>query len=169
MAKSDATSYLERDKVDQAFLETEAWADLVFRTFRAASETRDRAKVQLLARILIGASRVDRDTELEAEAVLASVADLSPLELEVASAIWRMLTRDGADDRDLQLAEANERWSEEALPRAARPNRTFHLKRIERAGLISEYAGAYLDYGGGAYQCTATFRRLMRELEKNRR
>jgi hypothetical protein len=157
---------LSEEKLDRAFLNSEAFDDLTLRAFRAAAETRDREKTRLYAAILVGAVDSDRDRTLDPEAVLSSVAELAPVELELARAIYRMQKTD--PDRDLELKDVWDRgWNdEENFPSAARRDLAFYLKRIERTGLIEEFTGAYLDYGGGTYRTTRTFRRLMRHLER---
>jgi hypothetical protein len=41
------------------------------------------------------------------------------------------------------------------------PDREFLLKRLEAAGFISEVGGARLDYEGGAYTETETYRKIV--------
>lgn len=48
-----------------------------------------------------------------------------------------------------------------SLPPKIAAQGTFHLLRLQRAGLIKEKIGAFFDYAGGEYLATATLRSLM--------
>lgn len=161
-----AAERLGEEKVDRAFLDTEEWDDLVIRAMRSAADTRDREKIRLYAALLVGAAATDRDRDVDLESLLSAIAELSPLEIRLARSIYEMQKLDV--DRDLELTEVVARgWGDPAkYPAEAMANLTFHLKRLERTGLVSEITGAYWDYTGGAYRVTMTFRRLMRYLER---
>ena len=165
-----AAEHLDDKKVNRDFLASEEFDDLMMRAFRSASETRDRDKIRLYAAILIGAASAEL-ADVDPESILAAIAELSPLEITVARELYRQqhgqLSLDASGpDRDLELSEVNERAKDARWPARAVPNLSYHLKRIERTGLIAEITGTYWDYTGGAYRTTSTFRRLMRYLER---
>lgn len=155
-----AAARLEETKVDRRYLDSEDWHDLLLRAFRAAADTRDPEKVRLYAAILIGAAKVDGMPGLDPEAILASVADLSPAEIGLARVMYANETAPG----DLSTMERWERTLADP-PANVRDDVTFHLKRIERTGLIAEETGTLWGYSGGAYFVTPTFRRLMEFIE----
>lgn len=171
-----ASSRLDAEKLDRAYLESEEWSDLVLRAFRAAADTRDREKSQLYAALLADAATTDRIPEIDYEAALSSIAELSVQEVALARAIFDKQVGEPGD----AFLEApagvpgglawvkQHGWDEIDLwaPSGTRENLTFHLKRIERTGLIAEITGAYFDYAGGAYGITATFRKIMATLRE---
>ena len=161
-----AAEQLDEEKIDRDFVGSEEWDDLVLRAFRAAADSGDREKHRLVAAILMGAATKDGLREMDGHAVLAAISELSPLELRVARAVYDLaqapLLPDETELNELQLAnrrnwELPETWA----PEAALPNLSFHLKRVERTGLIEELTGSYVGYQGGVYVPTRTFRRLV--------
>jgi hypothetical protein len=138
---------LADDKVDRSWFQTEQWADLVIRAIRASMETRDRQKVRRYAQILAGSSLIGKPDTFDAEAVIGSLASLTPDEVALAGKIYNIATAGHGfvDGTNLPDASANQ----------------YDLKRIESAGLISEEVGTMYGYGGGRYHVTSTFRQLM--------
>lgn len=157
---------LAEDKIDREFVGSEEWDDLVLRAFRAAADSGDREKHRLVAAILMGAATRDALGEMDPQAILGAVAELSPLELALARAVYDLNEAprlpDEAALNELQLVELRG-WNEPAswAPAAALANLNFHLKRVERTGLIEELTGSYLGYGGGVYIPTRTFKALV--------
>lgn len=151
-------------KVDQSFISSEAWDDLVMRAFRTAADTRDRDKIRFLAAVLTGSVTLDDGAGLDAESLLGVIADLSPADLAFARALYARMT--GPRSAEESVMGEIVYWgvrtgSWEWVPSAAGNDIVFRLKRLERVGLIEEITGAFFDYGGGAYRLTPTFARLM--------
>jgi hypothetical protein len=145
---------LEKEKVDHSFVESEEFDDLVMRAFRAASATRDREKIRVYAAILVGSASTKRPPDLDPEAALSAVAELSPTELELAKVIFDHVGPHGGPQA----------WGNpyEWLPAQFKSDLEFHLNRIERTGLIlqttqSPPVGRSITW----YSVTPTFARIM--------
>lgn len=138
---------LAEEKIDKDYVGSEEWDDLIIRSLRAAAETSDAEKIRLYAAILTGASQVHglRD-ELDPLAILSAVAELSPGEVILARSVYANTAAGASVGSDT--------------------DRDFHLKRIERTGLIRSEVSA--GFGGATteFRPTSTFTRLMEFLEK---
>jgi hypothetical protein len=154
---------LEDSALRKDFLRTEEWLQVVQRAVEATARTKDREKIRQYARILVhSATKEDRSIP-EAGALIATLTELLPIEIEIA----RIICGNGEGVRWDQ-PEAPHRisvvpgWWEKVVrkfPTEATPNLVFHLKRLERAGMIAELTGTYS--GGTAYGPTTTLGRLV--------
>jgi hypothetical protein len=137
------------EKLDREFVNNERFQDAILAAMEAARRTSDAEKRKLVAAILVGAARIDRIPDLEADALLNAVAALSPREVMLLYTIRR---RGLASFRTTDFPDYG-------------PDLAFDLKRIEAAGFVDEQAGRTLDYTGGSYDTTATFDRMMRAVD----
>jgi len=154
------------EKIDPAFFESVGWQDLAIKTFVAAARTQDRERLKMYAGILLGPATASWPKQLDNEAALSALAELSPTEVQLLRHFRQFPLAEGIPVGS--MGQAREAWDNavENLHANLRDDLTFHLKRIERAGFISELTGAYLDYGGGVYTATSTFVRLMDSLDR---
>ena len=152
----EAMTLIDGDKVDRTYLETEEFADLMMRALRAAAQTRDREQIRVYAAILLGATATDRAADFDSESALSAVAELSPVEVELARLIY---------DRVKPLGGGTHGWGNpyDWLPTQFKNEHlVFHLNRIERTGLIQHVVrggpvGPTVEY----YEVTPTFVRIM--------
>lgn len=126
--------------------------DAAIKAVRGALETADREKVRVLTAVLAGAGTSDRPADLDFEAVLSILADLSPVTLRLG--------------RDLYDQVMTERLGiiEGAAPAEGFPDADFHAQRLEAAGLINRLqAQAVLGASNlpARWMPTSTFRRIM--------
>ena len=144
------------------FFESEEWVNAVVEAFTAASKTRGNDLIQTYARILLGSGLTDTFDMPEASSLIAVLAELSPIEVAVARVIVDMpgnVYHDDLRQERRNVTDASWDYVMKNIPSAAKPNLTFHLKRLERSGLISEITGGY---GGsvGRYEPTSTLARI---------
>jgi hypothetical protein len=139
---------LGEEKLSRDFFESEEGIGLFARVLRAAAEERDRAKLRAYAAVLLGAGNVDRPFGgIEPDAVLSALVELSAHEVGLLRRI-ATATAGGAawPPRDLDIDEG--------------PDHLFHLKRIERTGLIAEVPTFDRTEQSGRYEPTPTLGRL---------
>lgn len=163
-----AMSEIEKDKLNSRYLESEEFFDMLVNTFEQAAKTRSEEKIRIYAQILRGAvtTRDSKETH-SPETYLWVIAELTPVELEVARAIY-------LQQLDETLKEENElKWAREkgweklpdqctGVPKEDLP---FILTRLSKSGLIREITGVYVGYTGGVYVVTDVFRKLMRFID----
>ena len=102
---------------------------------------------------MAGAVSLDRSHFLEPESVLPVLAELSPGDLAVLTDVW---------DRGMHRAKAyTYKDASPDLPAWVSGNLVFHLLRLQRAGLVKEATGTFLDYSSGNYSPTPTMHKLM--------
>jgi len=152
----ESMTLIDGDKVDRTYLGSEEFADLMMRALRAAAQTRDREQIRVYAAILVGATTTERAADFDSESALSAIAELSPVEVELARLIH---------DRAQPLGGGVHGWGNpyEWLPTQFKNDHlVFHLKRIERTGLIHHVVrggpvGPTVEY----YEVTPTFVRIM--------
>jgi hypothetical protein len=158
---ASAVDKLGQEKVDQQFLESEEWGDLLRRAFRLAADTRDRDKIRVYAGILASAASSDHLGAIDAEAALSAIADVSPNELVLARAIHKRYLAHGGGPAPAMTWGNPHDW----IPGAFVNDLDFHLNHIEQAGLIRRITeGAPVGRPVTFYVPTPTFDRLMKFL-----
>ncbi len=140
---------LDQTKLDSDFINTPGFQEAAFRAFEAGRTTSDAEKRRLIAAALVGAATVDRPSGLDVEAILDTLRVLTPTDLDLARKLW-----DEAGGNEPKSIVTS------VIGPPGFPDREFHLKRLEAAGLISSTAGQHLDWAG-QYQLTGTFHLLM--------
>ena len=146
----DLGARLDEQKVDRTYLETEEFIDTVMAAFDAARRTSDRQKLRMMAALLLGATTVDRPADLDVEAVLIALRDLSPMALWMAGRIHELSSDPSKSGR----------MHGRCIPPAA-PDRDFLLNRLVAAGLINEMGSGRLRVFQGDYSPTETLTRTM--------
>lgn len=139
------------DKVDQHYLHSQEFLDLLVRASRVAFDTRDAEKRRWCAAILAGALTVERSDDLDHEALLKVVGSLSPQTLVVARESY--LTA-------IEAAPVNY-TNPPMVDVPPGDYGGFHLARLVGVGLVSEdppgtYGSAYV-----RYRVAPIFRELM--------
>lgn len=160
---------LDEQKIDPQFFTTEDFWDLFLFAERSAQYTHNRQKHEMLARVLVGSARVDRGTE-DSQVMLRTVAELEPREIQAAQIIFEAQRElCPTYDQKSELEWAANSWATvmAKLDDWVGEDQTYVLLRLERAGLIKEITGGYMNYVGGVYTVTPTFRRLMAELKSS--
>lgn len=140
---------LDGTKLDRAFVETTEFQEAAFRAFEAGRATSSANKRGLIAAALVGAATVGRPPGLDVEAILDTLRVLTPTDLDLARKLW---DEAGGDEPKAIVTEV--------VAPADFPDREFHLKRLEAAGLISSSSGRHFDWTD-QYLLTETFHRLM--------
>jgi hypothetical protein len=134
---------LGEEKLDRSFLESEVFLDLLWRALIAGAQTRSQEKLEAYASILAGSLSIERQLDLDPEALLDALTGLSPQEVQALYVFWRL---SGQGTTKVS--------SEFSLDR-------FVLQRLSGAGFVYEQSGAMLDYSGGDYMATSALRALM--------
>ncbi len=129
---------------------TDQLLDAAIRAVRGATETANREKVRMIAAALVGATSVDRPSELDAESALASLISLTSADLAFA----RMIAGRSVDQRyaviDFKGIDPG-------------PDAQFRLMRLQGAGLIDSM-GSGGGLGAGpklSYRFTPTMWRIL--------
>jgi hypothetical protein len=146
-------SRLDESKLDRAFIETPEFEEAALKAFEAGRTTGDGEKRRLIAAALVGSVTTDRPPALDVEAVLDTLRVLTPTDLRLARTLY-------------EEAGADSAWAivRTVVAPADFPDRDFHMKRLEAAGLIASTAGQNLS-AHEEYLLTSTFRRLMALVE----
>ncbi len=121
-----STSSLDSRKVDHAYLETDAFVDIVMAALEAARRTSARAKHRVLAAILTGAASTDRPQQLDVEDILVVLRDLSTPGLNLLQEI--LVQAKGEPSGSIMTA---------VVPPTV-PDREFLLNRLVAAGFVRE-------------------------------
>jgi len=145
----ERVSRLEQEKLDRRYVETEEFRDVAMAAIEAAKRTSRADKRRWIASVLIGAARIDRPADLDAEALLDTLAGLTARELQMLN--WLSLWRG-----DVHVAEM--------LPDLYVSDLDYHLHRLDAAGMI--HFGPELPTRSGSadrrmISGTFTFNRLM--------
>jgi hypothetical protein len=156
---------LQENMIDSEYLESEEWFDLVLRGFEAAAKTRDREKICLYSKVLRGAFTIQNREQSYPEEYLDILAELILKEIEVARVIYSQ-QRDSPQNDENELKWAIQKGWKQLSEQCSIPKEDlpFVLLRLQRSGLIREIIGTYMDYKGGVYIITESFRKLMRYL-----
>jgi hypothetical protein len=156
---------LQEDMVDNEYLESEEWFDLVCRGFEAAAKTRDREKILLYSKVLRGAVTIQNREESSPEEYLDILAELTPKEIEVARVIYNQQS-DRPQTIENELLWAIQKGWKQLSEQCSilKEDLSFVLLRLQGSGLIHEITGTYVGYEGGVYIITESFRKLMRYL-----
>ena len=85
---------IEVAKIDEEYLQTEEFADVLMRAVREALQTRHREKLEVLAAVVAGSAVVDRAASLPAEEALTALGGLSVREIQLALMIHDQSTID---------------------------------------------------------------------------
>lgn len=163
-------SDLDDDKIDKKYLESEEFYDLIRETIESSAKTSSDDKIYYYVKILRGAVKIHNRDEYSPEEYLGILTYLAPREIEVAKIIYHLkntpLSKDDGK-KDGKITELTDRIAPlcNSIPKDDIP---FILCRLQSAGLIHEITGAFLGYGGGAYEITDTFHKLMRFIEEEK-
>lgn len=161
---------LGKTKVDETFLHSEQFKDLVIKTVENSVRTRFKERIRLNCRILAGAIFVNRieDREL-CDEYLNCIAELDPKDLEISRTIYEQ-QKDRLPKFDIESPDNTElkyivRKGWHNIPdicHITEQEFTISLLKLARAGLIKEIVGTYSNYTGGLYLITPLFQNLMR-------
>jgi hypothetical protein len=166
----ETTRHLSIQMIDQDYLRSEQWLDLILKAIDSANKTRDEDKIRIYARILKGAvlSKSDRD-KTSAEEYLYMLSDLTPKEIEMSYYLFNEIETNNNGLWYQSICEKCDIDSEDLQ---------FYLNRIESVGLIANdnYGRVAPDPGIGGmvvgaegsssnlhlyYSITGGFRKLM--------
>lgn len=157
---------VREDMLRKDFLESEEWVSVVHRAIDASARTSSREMITHYAALLVNAATHEEPASPPPDLLISTLAELSPIEVSLARVIWsdgKSINYDeGQPPYRVHVAPGSWEKVSQQFPDAARPNLIFHLKRLERSGLISEITGTY----GGAtmYGPTPTLGRIIRAL-----
>ena len=141
---------LSEEAIDRSFLESEEWLATVTKAFEVASREKNREMITQYAHMLCAAATGPIADAPDPATLLAVISELTIHEIILA----RLLSN---------LPAAPHSWDKflAQVPEAIAKNIVFHLKRLERTGLITEVTGSYVGYRGGHYEPTPTLIRIM--------
>ncbi len=155
--------------MDNTFLQTEEGYDLVIKTLASGAKTRQRQKLELLAKVLRGAY-TGKATIHDPELYIKIIDELSERELEVAFLLYSVKTEwktnppkgdnSGVMSRDPVWFSAN-------YPMYTQDELEFILPRLEKTGLIKERTGSYMGYLGSSYEPTPLLGYFVNYILKN--
>jgi hypothetical protein len=140
---------LDATKLDRDFIGSPEFEEATFRAFDAGRVASASEKRRLIAAALVGAASVGRPSGLDVEAILDTLRVLTPIDLKLANALWNEAGGDSAMSLVKEVAGPSDF-----------PDRDFHLKRLEAAGLIRNTEARHFDWVD-QYVLTQTFHRLM--------
>ena len=160
--------------VDEEYLKSEEFFDLVMKAFDATIRTRDDAKRRLYARILTESTIRSAREGRSPEEYLDLIADLSPLELRVARSLYTSLPRARCERREAaEVYEAWRRWQDSVCTDASIDSADLRLilGRLDSSGLITEDAALFPSDVGPVdkpplYWVSPAFEKLMQFLER---
>lgn len=141
---------IDKDKLDKTYVQSDDFQDVVIAALESGRRTADAQKRRFIAAILLGAAFAEKPQQLDVEALLDTIGNLSPQDLALA----RLLYDESGGDEPKSIVTS-------VVGPVDFPDRDFHLKRLEAGGLINEKTGATYGYQGGEYLMTMTFHRLM--------
>src|SRR5262249_11307569 len=136
---------IDESKVNLSFFKTEEWGDLLLRTMDGSARTRSEEKRRLYAAILLGAASTERPNDLDVEALLDSLSDLTEKDVLIAAEVYKTVHGDTAAFID-------------GLGVPDQPDAEFHIQRLRAAGLLVELDQTFFG-GPRKYTVTDTFRR----------
>jgi len=140
---------IKKEKLDQEFVIGLEFQTATLRALEAARVASSAQKRRLIAAALAGAASTDRPQGLDVEAIVDTLGNLTPSDLELARLLW-LEAGSGAPKAIVTPVTGPPDYAD----------LLFHLKRLEGAGLIADTAGTNFDYAG-QYDLTPTFHRLM--------
>lgn len=149
-------------KVDKEFLESDDFFSMLITMMEHASKTRSEDKIKAYVKVLRGYVMQEVPID-EAEGFLQTLSELTPTELRLAAIAYRhkkfavVLPFAGGNTGSNTFIEDCSFVKVEDL--------LYYMKRLERAGFISEEVGMIIDYEGGAFKITPTFTKIMNLLE----
>ena len=161
-------SHIKEERIDTAYLESQEFSDIILKLMEVSLRTRDREKMRLYARFLRGAVLIQDRNQTFLEDYLATLIELTPVELEVARTIYEQQRNSELEPNENILQWAwRKGWKDlpnqvTSVPKADLP---FILLRIEKSGLVKELTGSYAGYEGGVFVVTDTFRKLVRFID----
>ena len=159
---------LNEQTVSKEYLTSVEWGDGVLKAFEATARTSDEERIRIYARILLGAGTEAVPDVPPPASLIATLSELTPSEVHLARLFAEMPGSIRYDDlKQARRVVTPDAWASlvEKCPAALRPNFLFHLKRLERSGLISEITGTY--GGGGMYEPTPTLWRILGYLRES--
>jgi hypothetical protein len=143
---------IDHDLVKYDYLKAREFEDIVIVALEAARRTSNRDKLMMIASILLGAATIDAPEDLDVEAVLTRIRDLSPAELSMARTVYQ---NSGVGTYGRAIA-------------AGGVDTDFQVQHLEASGLLSPVM-RWGPMGGsrfsGEHAPTPTFRRIMALME----
>lgn len=151
---------LQEDSIDKNYLKTEEGYDLINKTFAIAARTRQRKKLDFLAKILKGAI-VSSKSSNDPEFYVKLIDELNEKELEIALLIYKVKTQKEQEKKNEELKDestgmsaGDPHWISKNYPQFSKDELQYILPRLEKTGLIKELVGSYMGYGGESYKLT---------------
>lgn len=157
-------SFLQKDKINNKYLESEEGFDLIIKSFNSASKTRQQEKLKLYARIVAGAITEGKEyDEDEPELFLKITEELSVKELRIAKCLYeyKELKKIKKDVESGNKDTTDAYLLSQTYPEFKKEELISILVRLEKTGLVRELVGMYLGYMGGQYLINPLFKRFM--------
>lgn len=158
---------IEETKIDKSFLDSEDFYDLMMRTFESCSRTRHREKLVLYCKILAHSVSIENATERSStEDYIGFINELSLKDLKVGIKIYEQQKDmpekfDFEENTELKFVVRSGWHKIKNLCLLDEVDFSIALNKLARTGLIKEIIGTYVNYIGGLYLITPTFRKLM--------
>ena len=127
-------SSVEEDVIDQNFLESDEWFDLIVKAFDSAIRTRDQEKIKLYSKILRNSVIQSVREEHNPEDYLTVLTELTSSEVRVARVLYKQQNdKPTEDENELQWAK-RKGWENLASEcELDEKDLDFLLKRLEKA------------------------------------
>lgn len=155
----------EEKMVKKDFIDTEEFFDLIVKAINASTKTKSKEKIKLYSKVLKGSLTLEHTNEYDPYTYLTIIEELSFKEIEVARCLYELKEirkykyQDGLTNDAQILSKEYTNLQIDELP--------FLLLRVEKSGLIKEKVGSFLGYGGGQYEITDVFKKLMKFLSES--
>jgi hypothetical protein len=160
--------------VDLSYIKGEEFHDNMKRLVEYSIRTREKEKIRLFCRILIGSALVDNVNERRsAEDFLRFVEELTTTDVLVGKEIYEYQKNlpesfdiESNDNTELKNVIEKGNWHE-IKKKLGLPEADFNISLIKltRAGLVKEIVGPYVNYTGWHYLVTPAYRRLMKLIQ----
>lgn len=162
----DRLASVEQQAVRRDFMQSEDFFDTVVAALESAARIADEARQRDIAGILAGTAHGQWDPTLEPRQAIAMLRDLTPGQLAIAKEIFQTQREPPSEKQnDLQWATACG-WNDLAKRLNLSPDQFLSACiLLQRAGLLREVIGAFMDYRGGVFVITPAFRSLMAYLK----
>ena len=168
----DALASGELELTDE-LIQTEDFLHCYFSTLRAALNTRQRKKIQLLASLLSSSLKPETNTGTdEFEELLAVLEAISFREFAVLCDLHRRELRYPRKEGQNDLQVALQYWTDfknDSVQKISIPEEAFNafMAKLERTGLYLRITAGFWDYEGDVGRTTPLFARLLEFVTKD--
>lgn len=162
---------INEKKIDRPFIGSEDFKDLLWHFLDRVVKVKDREKVILYCRILVGSIKIENANERRfADDMIDLLSNLSIRDLSIAQEIFlqqRNMPESFDHENNTQLKFiVNQGWHQLTTKLGLNEiDFDISLRKLEISGLLKQLVGMYIGYSGGLYLITPAYIRLMKFIE----